>query len=129
MMTLLGMAPQDSSAKTFVEKFPQHLTEFKMVKLPDGETTYEGKTTKVKNLYMSETEIPWEVFEIWALRLDQTAEEIAKDPQGKGVNATTRPSRPLRRHLHRFWSPHLPSHLHVQLRRRRVLQVALQTFW
>ena len=94
MMTLLGMAPQDSSAKTFVEKFPQHLTEFKMVKLPDGETTYEGKTTKVKNLYMSETEIPWEVFEIWALRLDQTAEEIAKDPQGKGVNATTRPSRP-----------------------------------
>jgi formylglycine-generating enzyme required for sulfatase activity len=92
MLSVLGSTKQ--SPTSFVEKFPQHLTEFKMIKLPDGESNFEGKTTKIKNLYISETEIPWEVFEIWALRLDQTAEEIAKDPQGKGVDATTRPSRP-----------------------------------
>ena len=46
--------------------------------------------TEIKNLSVSETEIPWDVFEIWALRLDQsTADQVA----GKKF-AVSRPSRP-----------------------------------
>ncbi len=61
-----------------------------MVRLPDGKITLDGKTTEVKSLSMSETEVPWDVFEIWALRLDQsTADQVS----GKKFTVS-RPSRP-----------------------------------
>jgi formylglycine-generating enzyme required for sulfatase activity len=53
-----------------------------MVRIPDSEFT--------KGLYVSATEVPWEVFEIWALQLDQTAEEQTKFKP----DALSRPSRP-----------------------------------
>ncbi len=76
--------------KSFVDKIPGHnLTEFKMVRLPDGEIEMGGKKHEIKNLWIGETEITWEVFDIWAFRMDLTPEQNAAD-----FDAESRPSRP-----------------------------------
>ncbi len=80
--------------KGFVVDFPQQVTKMQMLDVPDGEITVDGKTTKIKGMSVSETEVPWEVFDIWALRLDTSVEEQVKDPQSKGADAVSRPSRP-----------------------------------
>lgn len=61
----------------FVEKIPGTLVEFTMVRLPGRE------------VWIGETEVTWDLFDIWAFRLDQTDEEVAA-----GVDAESRPSRP-----------------------------------
>jgi hypothetical protein len=61
----------------------------KMIRVPDGEIEVGGVKKPVKGLYFQETEMPWEIFEIWALRMDQTAEQ-----QATGVDAVSRPSKP-----------------------------------
>lgn len=66
---------------SFTETIPGTLATFKMIQIPDGET--------IKNLAVAETETTWDVFDIWAFRLDQTQQEI-----GAGVDAESRPSRP-----------------------------------
>lgn len=83
------MAGFSQTSKTYTEEFPKHLVSLKMTMLPDGTIESGGKTHGIKNLAISTTEIPWEVFEIWALRMDQTTEE-----QTTGVDATSRPSKP-----------------------------------
>jgi formylglycine-generating enzyme required for sulfatase activity len=73
----------------FVEEFPGHLARLRMIPIPKGEIEWEGKVHPIGELYFSETEVPWEVFDIWAFRLDQTDEERAR-----GVDAESRPSMP-----------------------------------
>jgi hypothetical protein len=68
--------------ETFLEEFPNQLTTLKMVRIPDSGA--------IKGLYASATEIPWEVFEIWALQLDQTIEEQTRVKP----DTISRPSRP-----------------------------------
>lgn len=89
MLLATAQATRDD-LKTFEVEFPQHLTKFKMVTLPEGKL---GNKT-IKSFSISETEIPWEVFEIWALRLDTTTADQVADPQSKGADAKSRPSRP-----------------------------------
>jgi formylglycine-generating enzyme required for sulfatase activity len=79
----------DAQDKNFVERFEDHATEMKMVRIPDGEVEVNGVKKQIKNLYFQETEMPWQIYEIWALRLDQTEED-----QTKGVDAVSRPSKP-----------------------------------
>ncbi len=79
---------------TFVVDFPEYMAKITMVSVPDGKITVEGKTTKIKGMSVSLTEVPWDVFDIWALRLDTSIEDQKKDPQSKGVDAVSRPSRP-----------------------------------
>ena len=64
-----------------MDKVPDSLVEFKMVRLPDSE--------KHKGLWIMETEVPNEMFDIWSLRLDMTQEQNAA-----GVDAQSRPSKP-----------------------------------
>jgi formylglycine-generating enzyme required for sulfatase activity len=61
----------------FVERFPAHDAELKMAPLPGQPKTFIGVT-----------EVPWEVFEIWALRLDEPASA------SPGTDAVARPSKP-----------------------------------
>lgn len=72
-----------------VQKLPEHAVEFTMLKVPGGKVTIEGKEYDVKPFWMSQTEIVWEVFDIYAWRMDQTEEEKVA-----GVDAESRPSRP-----------------------------------
>ena len=79
LLTSMSLAQSDS----FVDSLPDHLVKWKMVKLPDN------KDKGIKDLWIGETEVPWELFEVWALRLDLTQEQ-----QATGVDATSRPSKP-----------------------------------
>lgn len=56
-----------------------------MVRLPDGK--FHGQS--IKNTWIGETEVPWELFEVWSLRLD-----LSQEQQATGVEATSRPSKP-----------------------------------
>ncbi|MFI5385246.1 MAG: formylglycine-generating enzyme family protein [Fimbriimonadales bacterium] len=77
------------SLDSFVETVPGTLVSFKMVRIPDGEITINGQTYEIKNLAVGETEVTWDLYDIWAHRLDQTQEEILADP-----DATSRPTKP-----------------------------------
>ncbi len=96
LLTVLAVAtgasaqvPAPVQKAPFEQKIPASSAAFKMVSLPDGTSTRDGKTRTIKNLWMSETEVTWDVYDIYAFRLDQTTEE-----QAKGVDATSRPSKP-----------------------------------
>lgn len=75
--------------KTFEEKIPGHLPTFKMVRIDGGTVEKDGKKVEVKPFWIGETEVTWDVYDIFAWRLDQTEEEKAQ-----GVDAKSRPSRP-----------------------------------
>lgn len=72
-----------SSLDFFEDSLPDHLVKWKMVRVPDDET--KG----IKGLYFGETEVPWELFDVWSLRMDLTNEQ-----QVTGVDAESRPSKP-----------------------------------
>lgn len=71
--------------KPFVQDIPGTVVTFKMVPIPDG----THQTKPIKNLYISETEVTWDAFDIWAFKLDMTTEQIVK-----GVDAQSRPTKP-----------------------------------
>ena len=61
----------------FTDKVPGSLVSFKMLPVPG------------KKIWMEETELPWDVFDIWQFSMDMTDAEKAK-----GVDAKSRPSKP-----------------------------------
>lgn len=73
----------------FEDQLTDHLVKWKMVALPDGEISVNGKTEKISGLWFGETEVTWELFDVWALRLD-----LSQEQQVAGVEATSRPSKP-----------------------------------
>ena len=79
---------------SFDVDFPEYVAKLKMVTVPNGKITIDGKTTVIKGMSISQTETTWNIFDIWALRLDTSIEDQKKDPQSKGVDAVSRPSRP-----------------------------------
>mgnify|MGYP000869516490 CR=1 FL=1 len=89
MLTALACTIALAQTANFTQKIPDSLAEFRMVKVPDGKIMMDGKVVPIKGLYVAETEITWDVFDIWAFRLDQTAEQ-----QAAGVDASSRPSKP-----------------------------------
>lgn len=62
---------------------------FNMVKTPGGSVTVGGKKVDVKALWVSETEVTWDVYDIFAYRLDLTPQQ-----QVDGTEAKSRPSKP-----------------------------------
>ncbi len=60
-----------------------------MIKVPDGEVTVDGKKTEIKGLWVEETEVPFQLFEVWSARLDLPPEKVAQ-----GAEAESRPSKP-----------------------------------
>lgn len=73
----------------FEERIPGFLVRFRMIPIPDGEFEESGERHRISSLYFSETEVTWDLFEIWAFQLDLTDEQRAA-----GVDAEARPSRP-----------------------------------
>lgn len=70
-------------------KIPGHLAAFQMVKLPEGRITIGGKEVAIEPVWMATTETTWDVFDIYAFRLDLTQEQQATE-----VEAKVRPSKP-----------------------------------
>jgi formylglycine-generating enzyme required for sulfatase activity len=59
------------------------------VEIADQEKPGQKKTVQVKKLWMSKTEVLWDLYDVYAFRLDQTEDEKAKN-----VDAESRPSKP-----------------------------------
>jgi formylglycine-generating enzyme required for sulfatase activity len=75
----LGISAMD--LPTQVVKLEGHLAEYKMVKVPAGPTS--------KSIWVGVTEVTWDLYDIFAYRLDLSQEEAAKDEVIKA-----RPSKP-----------------------------------
>jgi formylglycine-generating enzyme required for sulfatase activity len=85
----MSMGESGGSLESFVETISGTLVSFKMIRVPDGEITLGGMTYPVKSLAIGETEVTWDLYDIWAYRLDQTQDEINAD-----LDATSRPTKP-----------------------------------
>ncbi len=68
------LAPQQAA---YTEKIPGSLVEFTMIRVPGRE------------VWIGETEVTWNLFDIWAFRLDLSDADVAAE-----VDAESRPSRP-----------------------------------
>ena len=82
--------------RAFTETLPAFLVKFDMLPVPEGtidmpDREHPGltKAVKVKRFWMSKTELLWDLYDIYAFRLDQSDEEKAKN-----VDAESRPSKP-----------------------------------
>lgn len=75
--------------ESFEEKIPGTTVTFRMVKIPAGTITIRGRKREVKSLWVGETEVAWDLFDVFAFRLDQSQEE-----QQKPLDGRSRPSRP-----------------------------------
>ena len=75
--------------ETIEVKIPGTLANFKLVKVPPGQIKIGDKTVDVKSLWVGQTEVTWDVYDVYAFRLDLTQDENAK-----GVDAASRPSKP-----------------------------------
>lgn len=60
-----------------------------MVSVPEGEIIIDGKKHAIKEFWIGETEVTWNVFDVFAYRLDLTEQQKAED-----FDAENRPSRP-----------------------------------
>lgn len=88
-LCLVNAAMCQAQNEPFIDKLPDHLVQWKMLPVPGGEFSSGGIKHKVEPIWMGETEVTWDLFEIWALRMDLTQEQ-----QVAGVDATSRPSKP-----------------------------------
>lgn len=91
MLTALTFAAmlQSSKPEVWTDKVPGHLVEWKMVRVPAGKLTIDGKEVEVKSFSIAETELTWDVYDIFAYRLDMSDED-----QAAGVDLKLRPSKP-----------------------------------
>jgi formylglycine-generating enzyme required for sulfatase activity len=75
--------------ESFVDKLPGFLVEWKMVAVPEGTASMGGKEHAVKKIWIGETEVTWDMYDVFAFRMDLTPEQNAAD-----FDAENRPSRP-----------------------------------
>lgn len=69
-------------AQTRTEKLPDHLVEFQVVRVP-------AASPGGRPFWAMKTEVSFELYEVWSLRLDQTP-----DQRVTGFDAAARPSKP-----------------------------------
>ncbi len=90
LLAAIAFAPLGFQAPETTEvKIPNTLVSFKMVKVPAGQIKVGDKTVDVKAHWVGQTEVTWDLYDIYAFRLDLTQDENAK-----GVDAESRPSKP-----------------------------------
>ena len=86
-IAILAILPQQR--ESFAQKLPGTLVEFKMVAVPDGQFLVADKPVPIKGIWIGETEVTWDLFDVWAYRLDLTPEQKAHE-----FDAENRPSHP-----------------------------------
>lgn len=89
LATALGLAMQQMDLETMTVKLEGHLAEYKMVKLPGGEFNYRKEVARLKPFWIGTTEVTWDLYDIFAYRLDLSQEEAVKEEVIK-----SRPSKP-----------------------------------
>ncbi len=95
LLMVVGMsaffAGADTGDKSFEQKIPSGLGSFEMVAIPAGVITLPGAKapTTIKPFYLSKTEVTWDMYDPYMLRLD-----LSEKQQAAGVDADSRPSKP-----------------------------------
>ncbi len=78
------------AGEAFVERIPGTIVEFTMVPIPAGTLEAAGedgtKTVEIPALWFSETEVTWDLYDVWVYELDA--------PVGGEADGASRPSRP-----------------------------------
>ena len=101
-------APATKPGVPYGETIPGTTVIINMVPIPAGEFKAEGKdAVAIKPLYVSECEITWDAYDIFAFQLDMTDKEKAS-----GVDAKSRPSRPYGDQTHGFGHSKYPA-IHI----------------
>jgi formylglycine-generating enzyme required for sulfatase activity len=83
---LVAQTAQTASTQAYRESIPGTLVTFEMVPVPGGTVTLDGKTVKVEPFQIGRTEVTWDLYDVFALGLDEK--------QGGSADAVARPSRP-----------------------------------
>jgi hypothetical protein len=78
-----------SQEAAFEEKIPGTVVTFNMVPVPDGEIALGGKKVSVRKLAVAETEVTWDLYDIFAFRLD-----LPVDQRSVSADTESRPSKP-----------------------------------
>lgn len=76
---LLAIISPMQTADPMVVKIEGHLAEYKMIRIPAGTHRKDGKETPIKSIWIGQTEITWDIYDIFAYRLDLSQEDAAKD--------------------------------------------------
>lgn len=84
----------EATLKPFDQPVPHTTAVIRMLPIPGGSFDVAGASggssaRTIQPFWMSATEIPWEVFDVWAYRLDLTDAE-----RSAGVDAVSRPTKP-----------------------------------
>jgi formylglycine-generating enzyme required for sulfatase activity len=88
-------APLPKVGEKFEERIPGTLVRFEMLPIPAGKgraaSTQQSKEIEqqIKPMWMSKTEVTWDMYDVWAYQFDLTEKQKAD-----GVDAQSRPSKP-----------------------------------
>lgn len=78
---------EQPAPQAYRESVPGTLVTFEMVPVPAGTVTIDGKPTRVAPFYIGRTEATWDLYDVFALKLDT--------PKDRGqADAVARPSEP-----------------------------------
>jgi formylglycine-generating enzyme required for sulfatase activity len=80
-------AAQKASESAYRETIPGTVVTFEMVLVPAGTVDVDGKPTAVLSFYIGRTEATWDMYDVFALGLDEPKTRT-------GADATARPSQP-----------------------------------
>jgi len=87
---LIALSSNPVQAPTpYEEKIPGTVVSFRMIPLPAGEIEMGGKKHAIANVAISETEVTWDAYDIYAFQLD-----LPLDQRDKTELKTSRPSKP-----------------------------------
>ena len=87
--------PLPKTDEKFEERIPGTLVRFDMIPIPAGKasapSTQQSKRIEqqIKPIWMSKTEVTWDMYDVWAYQFDLTEQQKAA-----GVDAKSRPSKP-----------------------------------
>jgi len=79
--------PQAAAPQAYRESIAVTLVSFEMVPVPGGTVTLDGKTATVNPFFIGRTEVTWDLYDVFALRLDEPKDR-------GGADAIARPSQP-----------------------------------
>ena len=85
--TVAARTPQPAALQPYTESLAGTTVSFDMVPVPAGSVTVDGKPVAIKPFYIGRSEVTWDLYDVFALKLD-----TAKDTGD--ADAIARPSQP-----------------------------------
>ena len=90
VVTVAAPAPQPAARLPYTESLAGTTVSFEMVPVPAGDVTVDGKQVAIKPFYIGRSEVTWDLYDVFALKLDAakdtgTADAIARPSQPYGA--------------------------------------------